>query len=65
MVGTHMPSRPQATKAAAQVRARRMPARRQATRAARAVTPVQPAASRRTYTARTDTTTALLMWPKK
>ncbi len=48
MVGTHMPSAPQARKAIAVPAARRTPATRQATRAPRTVTPVQPAASRAT-----------------
>lgn len=46
MVGTHMPSSPQARKATPVPIASRMPATRQATRAPNAVTPAQPAASR-------------------
>lgn len=45
MVGTHIPSRPQALNAAAVPSAGRTPAVRQATNAAAAVTPAQPAPS--------------------
>ncbi|CAM5420703.1 hypothetical protein SVIOM342S_04629 [Streptomyces violaceorubidus] len=65
MVGTHMPSRPQARNAAAVPAASFTPATRQATRAPIAVTPAQPTARRARYTARTARTTTLLTWPKK
>ncbi|GAA3074507.1 hypothetical protein GCM10020254_17950 [Streptomyces goshikiensis] len=65
MVGTHMPSTPQTAKAAREVSASRTPATRQATSVAAAVTPAQPRASSTRYTARTETTTALLTCPRK